>query len=175
MLQTDLYWSHLRWQPEAHVITMNHDDAANHASAHAKASLVHKLAHACLIQELSAECLCKVGPQIVCGTCLNTSRSERKAQTPSDIHQSYMQTRTLKFVPMASECVTYRGARLPQSTCVLLSEQKRSHKLISATGLMQDVLQGCIARHSANGQTKWQQSTTIKVVMHYAWYRFAHF
>lgn len=86
MLQTDLYWSHLRWQPEAHVITMNHDDAANHASAHAKASLVHKLAHACLIQELSAECLCKVGPQIVCGTCLNTSRSERKAQTPSDIH-----------------------------------------------------------------------------------------
>lgn len=92
MLQTDLYWSHLRWQPEAHVITMNHDDAANHASAHAKASLVHKLAHASLIQELSAKRLCKIGPQIVCGTCLNTSRSDRKALTSSDIHKSCTNT-----------------------------------------------------------------------------------
>ena len=106
MLQTHLYWSHLRWQPEAHVIAVNHDDSTNHASAHAKAGLVHKLAHACLIQELSAKCLCKVGPQIVCGTCLNTSRSDRKALTPSDIHKSCTQTLTLKFVPMASEYVT---------------------------------------------------------------------
>jgi hypothetical protein len=92
MLQTDLYWSHLRWQPEAQVITMNHDDSTNHAGAHAKASLVHKLAHASLIQELSAKRLCKIGPQVVCGTCLNTSRSDRKALTSSDIHKSCTNT-----------------------------------------------------------------------------------
>jgi len=71
---------------------MNHDDSTNHAGAHAKASLVHKLAHASLIQELSAKRLCKIGPQIVCGTCLNTSRSDRKALTSSDIHKSCTNT-----------------------------------------------------------------------------------
>lgn len=52
---------------------MHHDDAANHASAHAKAGLVDVLPGACLIQKLGAKRLCKVGAQIVCGTCLNTA------------------------------------------------------------------------------------------------------
>lgn len=50
---------------------MHHDDAANHAGAHAEAGLVDVLSGSCLIQELGAKCLGKVGAQIVCGTCLN--------------------------------------------------------------------------------------------------------
>lgn len=51
---------------------MHHDDATNHACAHAKAGLVDMLPSACLVQELGAKRLCKVGAQVVCGTCLNT-------------------------------------------------------------------------------------------------------
>ena len=68
-----LYWRHLGWQSQAQVITMHHDDAADHASAHAKAGLVDVLPGACLIQKLGAKCLCKVGAQVVCSTCLNTA------------------------------------------------------------------------------------------------------
>ena len=51
---------------------MHHDDATNHACAHAKAGLMDMLLGPCLVQELGAKCLCKVGAQVVCGTCLNT-------------------------------------------------------------------------------------------------------
>ena len=64
------------WKPEAQLNSMHHDDAAQHAGAHAKAGLVHKLAHACLIQELSAKGFCKVAAQVVCGTCLNRNRGD---------------------------------------------------------------------------------------------------
>ena len=144
MLQTDLYWSHLRWQPEAHVITVNHDDSTNHAGAHAKARLVHKLAHACLIQELSAKCLCKVGPQIVCGTCLNTSRSDRQALTPSDNHQKlYTNTDTQTYAHGFRGCdaMTYRGAARQQYVAKLLSQPNRSHRSTCAAFLMRDMLQ----------------------------------
>lgn len=51
---------------------MHHDDATNHACAHAKAGLVDMLSGPRLVQELGSKCLCKVGAQVVCGTCLNT-------------------------------------------------------------------------------------------------------
>ena len=52
---------------------MNHDDAANHACAHTKAGLKHMLPSAALVQELGAKGLGKVGAQVVCCACLNTS------------------------------------------------------------------------------------------------------
>ena len=70
ILSTDLYRGHLGGQPQAQVIPMNHDDATNHARAHAKASLEDVLPCACLIQELCAKGLGKVGAQVVCCACL---------------------------------------------------------------------------------------------------------
>lgn len=63
---------------------MDHDDATNHACAHAKAGLVDMLSGTGLIQELGAEGLCKVGAQVVCGTCLNTTRSDTAKYTMTE-------------------------------------------------------------------------------------------
>lgn len=52
---------------------MDHDDATDHACAHAKAGLMDMLSGTGLVQELGAKRLCKVGAQVVCGTCLNTT------------------------------------------------------------------------------------------------------
>mmetsp|Transcript_4280 Transcript_4280/g.7071 ORF Transcript_4280/g.7071 Transcript_4280/m.7071 type:complete len:307 (+) Transcript_4280:1014-1934(+) len=49
---------------------MCHDDAANHACAHTKATLVHQLLHPPLIQVLGSKSLCKVVTKVVGGARL---------------------------------------------------------------------------------------------------------
>lgn len=68
----DLYGSHARGQSQAQIIPMDHDDAADHACAHAKAGLKDMLPLSSLIQKLSAEGSREVGAQVVCRACLNT-------------------------------------------------------------------------------------------------------
>lgn len=59
---THLNGSHAGGQTQASVVTMCHDDASDHAGAHAKAALMHVLQLASLVQESRVECAREVVP-----------------------------------------------------------------------------------------------------------------
>ena len=93
LIPSHLDGSHARWQPQPGVVPMRHDDASNHAGAHAEAALVHVLQLAGFIQEPCIECLREVVPEIVAGPRLprqGTSRVGKARDLGAGLGQNWV-------------------------------------------------------------------------------------